>query len=102
MAVDSGASETVVLDEMIPIVETEAGVASKRGVQYVVASGELCGSGYKRNQVKDEGAGVQCEQGTTKCCEDGGCWGSSGVREADWRQSWRMRRRHEDIGEGCT
>ena len=46
--------------------------------------------------MKDEGAGVQCEQGTTKCGEDGGCWGPSGVREADWRQSWRMRRRHED------
>ena len=41
MAVDSGATETVVSEDMITNVETEAGSASRRGVQYEVASGDL-------------------------------------------------------------
>ena len=41
MAVDSGATETVVGEDMIRGVETKAGEATRRGVQYEVASGEL-------------------------------------------------------------
>ena len=41
MAVDSGATETVVGEDMIKGVETKEGEAARRGVQYEVASGEL-------------------------------------------------------------
>ena len=41
MAVDSGATETVVGEDMIRGVETKPGEATRRGVQYEVASGEL-------------------------------------------------------------
>ena len=41
MAVDSGATETVVGEDMIKGVETKQGEATRRGVQYEVASGEL-------------------------------------------------------------
>ena len=41
MAVDSGATETVVNEEMLTSVDTVAGEACKRGVQYEVASGTL-------------------------------------------------------------
>ena len=36
---DSGASETVVSDEMLPTVATEEGDAARRGVEYEVANG---------------------------------------------------------------
>ncbi len=39
MAVDSGASETVVNDEMVTSVETKEGMASRKGVKYEVATG---------------------------------------------------------------
>ena len=39
MAVDSGATETVVNEDMLEAVETKAGPASKRGVEYEVANG---------------------------------------------------------------
>ena len=41
MAMDSGASESVVNDEMLPRVETLEGEAMKKGVQYEVADGTL-------------------------------------------------------------
>ena len=41
VAVDSGATETVVGEDMIKGVETKEGEAARRGVQYEVASGEL-------------------------------------------------------------
>ena len=41
MAVDSGATETVVGEDMIKGVETRQGEATRRGVQYEVASGDL-------------------------------------------------------------
>ena len=40
MAVDSGATETVVGEDMITSVETREGSAYRRGVQYEVANGE--------------------------------------------------------------
>ena len=39
MAVDSGATETVVGEEMLAMIETKDGPASKRGVEYEVANG---------------------------------------------------------------
>ena len=39
MAVDSGASETVIGEEMLQSVQTKEGDASRRGVQYEVANG---------------------------------------------------------------
>ena len=41
MAVDSGATETVVGEDMLQSVETKEGEASRKGVQYEVASGTL-------------------------------------------------------------
>ena len=41
MAVDSGATETVVSDDMINAVETVPGEAMKKGVRYEVASEDL-------------------------------------------------------------
>ena len=41
MAVDSGASETVLAEEMLETVEVREGDAKKRGVQYEVADGTL-------------------------------------------------------------
>ena len=41
MAVDSGATETVVREDMVKSVETKEGEATRKGVQYEVASGEL-------------------------------------------------------------
>ena len=41
MAVDSGATETVVSPDMLTNIETTEGSAYRRGVQYEVASGEL-------------------------------------------------------------
>ena len=61
LAVDSGASETVVGEEMLQSVATTEGAASRRGVQYEVANGvripnlgekKFCGisgEGCKRN-----------------------------------------------------
>ena len=40
LAVDSGATETVVNEDMLPDVETKEGAASRRGVEYEVANGE--------------------------------------------------------------
>ena len=41
MAVDSGATETVVSEDMVKAVETKPGEALRRGVRYEVASGDL-------------------------------------------------------------
>ena len=41
MAVDSGASESVVSDEMLTSVDTVEGGAMKKGVRYEVADGTL-------------------------------------------------------------
>ena len=40
MAVDSGATETVVSEEMLETIETKDGPAKKRGVEYEVADGD--------------------------------------------------------------
>ena len=51
MAVDSGATETVVGEDMIKEVETKPGEGTRRGVQYEVASGELIPNLGERNFV---------------------------------------------------
>ena len=58
MAVDSGASESVVSEEMLQGVETVEGYAKKKGVQYEVAVGTLIPNlGEKKHvAVSDAGA----------------------------------------------
>ena len=51
MAVDSGATETVVGEDMIKGVETKPGEGTRRGVQYEVASGELIPNLGEKNFV---------------------------------------------------
>ena len=56
-ALDSGATETVLGENMLKSVETKEGVASRRGVEYEIATGELIPNlGEKRFQaVSEEG-----------------------------------------------
>ena len=50
MAVDSGATETVVNEDMVDAVPTIAGPASKRGVEYEIANGVwIPNKGEKKN-----------------------------------------------------
>ena len=51
MAVDSGATETVVGDDMIKGEKTKPGEGTRRGVQYEVASGELIPNLGEKNFV---------------------------------------------------
>ena len=69
MAVDSGASESVVSEDMLTRVTTVEGYAQKKGVQYEVADGILIPNlGEKwRSNSKDESAGVRSQQGLTFC-----------------------------------
>jgi predicted small secreted protein len=67
MAVDSGASETVVNEEMITNVETEPGAASKRGVQYEVASGELIPNLGEKNFVAVGESGIRRKMKAQVC-----------------------------------
>ena len=56
-ALDSGATETVMGESMLSSVETKEGAASKRGVEYEIATGELIPNlGEKKFQaVSQEG-----------------------------------------------
>ena len=55
MAVDSGASETVVSEDMIGAVEVVEGEASRRGVKYEVATGvQIPNLGEKRFEAESE------------------------------------------------
>ena len=57
MAVDSGAGETVIGEEMIGAVKAVPGEAQKKGVRYEVADGTLLANlGEKRFEVICEGA----------------------------------------------
>ena len=54
-AVDSGATETVVGEEMLSSVETKEGKASKRGVEYEVANGvRIPNMGEKKFEATSE------------------------------------------------
>ena len=60
MAVDSGASETVMSESFLPSVETKPGSASRRGVQYEVANGvRIPNLGEKSFQGYTEGEGLK-------------------------------------------
>ena len=60
MAVDSGATETVVGEDMLTSIDTKPGSAFRRGVKYEVASGELIPNLGEKRFV-----GV-CENGETR------------------------------------
>ena len=60
MAVDSGATETVVGENMLTSIDTKEGSAYKRGVQYEVASGDLIPNLGEKRFV-----GI-CENGETR------------------------------------
>ena len=60
MAVDSGASETVLGEDMLRNIDTTEGAACKRGVQYEVANGELVPNlGEKKFTCVDDGGNVR-------------------------------------------
>ena len=54
MAVDSGASETVINEEMVQSAELREGVASRHGVEYQVAN---------REEIPNMGKKLQCVDG---------------------------------------
>ena len=67
MAVDSGATEMVVGESMLPGVETRPGEASRRGVQYEVANGERIDNlGEKRFSCVGE-EGYECNMKAQVC-----------------------------------
>ena len=67
MAVDSGATETVVGESMLPGVESRPGEASRRGVQYEVANGERIDNlGEKRFSCVGE-EGYECNMKAQVC-----------------------------------
>ena len=68
LAVDSGASETVVNDDMLTSVITQESAASKRGVEYEVANGvRIPNLGEKRFiGTSDEGI---CRRLTAQVCD---------------------------------
>ena len=88
MTVDSGASETVVGEDMISAVATKEGQASRRGVVYEVANGvripnlgekQFVGDIPRRHQQTHHRTGVRCEQRAAECQKDGGCREPGGV-----------------------
>ena len=68
LAVDSGATETVVNEQMLESVETKEGPASRRGVEYEVANGvRIPNLGEKRfTGVSEEG---KTRQITAQVCD---------------------------------
>ena len=58
MAVDSGASESVVSEDMLTGVESVEGCAQKKGVQYEVADGTLIPNLGEKKFVAVSDAGV--------------------------------------------
>ena len=68
LAVDSGATETVVNEDMLTSVETTEGDAYKRGVEYEVASGQtIPNMGEKRFIAVSESGGVRAM--TAQVCD---------------------------------
>ena len=60
MAVDSGATETVISEDMVQAVKTKEGMASKRGVVYETANGETIPNLGEKQFV------AESEEGTRK------------------------------------
>ena len=63
MTVDSGASETVINEDMILSAELREGAASRRGVEYQVANGEKIPIWGKRTSVRGQ---MKVSIGTSK------------------------------------
>ena len=68
MAVDSGASESVVSEDMLQGVETVEGYAKKKGIQYEVADGALIPNLGEKKFVAVSDAGV-ARQMKAQVCE---------------------------------
>ena len=68
MTVDSGASETVVGEEMITIVEAKEGPASRKGVMYEVANGVRIPNLGEKQFIGVSGEGIS-RQITAQVCE---------------------------------
>ena len=68
LAVDSGATETVVGTNMLTHIETTEGVAYKKGVQYEVASGELIDNLGEKQFIGVDGQGT-ARKITAQVCE---------------------------------
>jgi hypothetical protein len=58
MAVDSGAGETVVGEDMLETIQTEEGEAMRRGVQYEIADGTLIPNQGEKNCVAHSEGGM--------------------------------------------
>ena len=59
MAVDSGATESVTGEDMISIIETQPGEASRRGVKYEVADGTTISNHGEKKFQAVSGEGVK-------------------------------------------
>ena len=68
LAVDSGATETVLGEEMLATVETKPGLACKRGVEYEVATGEKNPNLGEKKFVGYSSEGLARKM-TTQICE---------------------------------
>ena len=67
MAVDSGASESVVSEDMLTGVETVEGYAKKKGIQYEVADGTLIPNLGEKKFVAVSDAGVTRQMKAQVC-----------------------------------
>ena len=83
LAVDSGATETVIGEDMLTSIELKEGEAFRRGVQYEVANGILIPNLGEKSFVAvgeggqnrtNESPGVRSEQSFTQRVKDGGSW----------------------------
>ena len=81
LAVDSGASETVISEDMLPSIPIKQGNASWRGVQYEVANGvripnlgekKFQGFSEERTVQEHHHSGLRGEQVPAECEEDRG------------------------------
>ena len=80
MTVDSGASETVVGEDMIVTANLKESEGSRRGIEYKVANGEsipqlgrkeIPSRDTRRSQKEYHRAGVFCAARSSECKEDG-------------------------------
>ena len=68
MYVDSGATETVLTEQMLSMLELKESVHSKRGVEYEVANGIKIQNKKKKNSIGHTGAG-HARNLTAQVCE---------------------------------
>jgi len=85
MAVDSGASESVVSEDMLTGVETVEGYAQKKGVQYEVADGTLIPNLGEKKFVAVSDAGVTRAMKAQACDVNKALWSVHRVVQAGSR-----------------